>query len=219
VPSDTRGQVGGVDSGIQSSHSHSLTSPPPTSTPTSHPHTPTPHLRFPTWTKGGFLKNPDSFALFSLQTPETTDDALFAPLELVVGMGGTRGPVGGGDSDSGGMRGKGGHADGLSSSECPPPSDRTLRVRAFIDCGASHGIVSQAFVTLHRIRTLPDSSLGSCLLGDGSAQVRHVGRTELMTVRCGDSAFTYSFHILKQAVHDVILGRDIMHLCGMEVVV
>ena len=39
-----------------------------------------------------------------------------------------------------------------------------------------------------------------------------------MTVRCGDTAFTYSFHILQQAVHDVILGRDIMHLCGMEVV-
>ena len=222
MPSDTRGQVGGVASGIQqSSHPqfHSLTSPSPTSTPTSSPHTQTPHLSFPTWTKGGFHKAArDSFALFSLQSPETTDDALFAPLELVVGMGGTRGPVGGSDSDSGGMQGKGGRAAGLSSSECPPPSDRSLRVRAFIDCGASHGIVSQAFVTLHNIRALPDSSLGSCLLGDGSAQVRHVGRTELMTVRCGDTAFTYSFHILQQAVHDVILGRDIMHLCGMEVV-
>jgi hypothetical protein len=116
------------------------------------------------------------------------------------------------------MKGRGGHAVEPSSSECPAPTDRSLRVRAFIDCGASHGIVSQAFVTLHRIRILPDSSLGSCLLGDGSAQVRHVGRTELMTVRCGDTAFTYSFHILAQAVHDVILGRDIMRMCGMQVV-
>ena len=216
MPSDTRGQVGGVVSGIQqSSHVPSVPSP-HLSLPYLHPYILSTHTNTPpqlsNMDEGRFHKAArDPFALFSLQTPETTDDALFAPLELVVGMGGMRGPVGGSDSDSGGMQGKGGHADGLSSSECPPPSDRSLRMRAFIDCGASHGIVSQAFVTLHRIRILPDSSLGSCLLGDGSAQVRHVGRTELLTVRCGDTAFTYSFHILAQAVHDVILGRDIMH--------
>ena len=77
--------------------------------------------------------------------------------------------------------------------------------------------MSHAFTTLHHIRTVVDSSLGTCLLGDGSATVEHVGRTEPLTVQCGDHAFSYSFHILRHAAHDLILGRDVMKLCGISV--
>ena len=155
----------------------------------------------------------DTFQLFNIATPESrdADDSLFAPIEISWGdMGGKREGIGVGMKHTA--------AAGRGSPSATSVPDRSpLRVRGFIDCGASHGIVSGAFVTQHNIRTIADSSLGSCLLGDGSARVDHVGRTELVRVRCGDANFLYSFHILRHAAYDLILGRDVMRKCGMVI--
>ena len=165
-----------------------------------------------------------TFALYSVADPleRDVDDALFAPIEITREVGGRLEGIGVGivqkkmnDDLLTNPRSArvGAHVEGSSVTDC----SSSIRVRAFIDCGASNGIVSAAFVSLHRIRMIADSSLGSCLLGDGSARVEHVGRTELMRVRCGGVSFTYSFHILQSAAYDLILGRDIMKMCGMVV--
>ncbi len=43
----------------------------------------------------------------------------------------------------------------------PPARHNSLRARAFIDCGASHGLVSHAFVVRHGIRMEANTSQGA----------------------------------------------------------
>jgi len=173
-------------------------------------------------------RDPYAFTLFNITPPDNRedDDALFAPLELSWVVGGIDSGVGGrgkfavpGRDDDRATpllnaqrddKGGAGASDRVGTK-------RMLRVRGFVDCGASHGIVSQAFVSLHGLRTIPSSSRGSCLLGDGSARVEHLGITEPVRVQCGTHSFDYTFHILRQAAFDLILGRDIMRMCGMVV--
>ena len=119
------------------------------------------------------------------------------------------------------MDGEGGRRDRGTThlaDDGTPSCPNHLRVRAFIDCGASHGLVSHAFVVKHGIRIEADTSQGACLLGDGSASVQHLGCTEPLEVWCGKETFVYAFHILQTAAYDVIFGRDIMRMCGMSVV-
>ena len=126
-------------------------------------------------------------------------DALFAPIELRWARAGyAKGEGGGGQGDGdGGRRG-----DGATRPEDAGPSPHnSLRARAFIDCGASHGLVSHAFVVKHALRMEPDSSQGACLLGDGSASVQHLGCTEPLEVRCGNEKIVYAFHIIQTAAY------------------
>ena len=154
------------------------------------------------------------------------DDALFAPVELSWGEG-REGTRDGGDSQPEVPEGHDDYPvhpqsvqrdDGdVTRKSDPSHPARRLEIRGFIDSGASHSILSYAFVTRHGIHILPDSSRGSCLLGDGSARVDHIGLTEPVRVRCGNYSFTYSFHILRLSAHDAIMGRDMMRSCGMAV--
>lgn len=170
--------------------------------------TPTPH---PPQIQNDF----NLFSLFSLKIQE--DDALFAPVELLWG-GSVRGKVeeGGGHGSGGGGKRDGGPTH-LTDVGGPPARPNSLRARAFVDCGASHGLVSHAFVVTHGIHMEANTSQGACLLGDGSASVQHLGRTEPIEVRCGTQTFVYAFHILQTAAYDVIFGRDVMRLCGMHI--
>ena len=158
--------------------------------------------------------NCNLFSLFSLQIEEV--DALFAPIELTWGTSDRKGVEGGGHGSDGGGKRDGGPTH-LTDVGGPPARPNSLRARAFVDCGASHGLVSHAFVVTHGIHMEANTSQGACLLGDGSASVQHLGRTEPIEVRCGTQTFVYAFHILQTAAYDVIFGRDVMRLCGMHI--
>ncbi len=86
------------------------------------------------------------FSLHSLTLQEV--DALFAPIELRWAGGGQRSEERGG----GQVGGRGGRQDGGPThleddgDSVPLARHNSLRARAFIDCGASHGLVSHALI-------------------------------------------------------------------------